>query len=38
MAAEEQSDPMASDVEVCMKKRCVTEFLHAEKLAPLDIH
>jgi len=29
---------MASDMEVRMKQRCVTEFLHAEKLAPNDIH
>jgi len=27
MAAEGQSDKMASDMEVSMKKRCVTEFL-----------
>ena len=38
MAAEGQSDTMASDMEVCMKQRCVTEFLHAEKMAPTDIH
>ena len=31
MAAEGQSDKMASDMEVCMKQRCVIEFLHAEK-------
>ena len=31
MAAEGQPDTMASDVEVCMKQMCVTEFLHAEK-------
>jgi hypothetical protein len=31
MAAEGQSDKMASDMEVRMKQRCVTEFLHAEK-------
>ena len=31
MAAEEQSDKMAADVEVCMKQRCVNEFLHKEK-------
>ena len=29
---------MASDVEVWMKQRCVTEFLHVEKIAPIDIH
>ena len=38
MAAEGQSDKMASDMEVQMKQRCVTEFLHAEKMAPIDIH
>ena len=25
-------------MEVCMKQRCVTEFLNAEKIAPNDIH
>ena len=29
---------MASDMEVRMKQRCVIEFLHAEKIAPNDIH
>ena len=38
MTAEGQSDKMASDIEVRMKQRCVTEFLHAEKIAPNDIH
>ena len=38
MAAEGQSDKMMSDMEVQMKQRCVTEFLHAEKIAPTDIH
>jgi hypothetical protein len=33
-----QSDKMASDMEVRMKQRCVTEFLHAENIAPNDIH
>jgi len=33
MTAEEQSD-----MEVRMKQRCVIEFLHAEKIAPNDIH
>jgi len=33
-----QSDKMASDMEVRMKKRYVTEFLYAEKMAPADIH
>ena len=25
-------------METCMKQRCSTEFLHAEKMAPIDIH
>jgi len=29
---------MASDTKVCMKQRCVIEFLHAGKIAPNDIH
>ena len=33
-----QSDKMVSDMEVCMKQRCVIEFLHVEKMAPIDIH
>ena len=32
------ADKMVSDVEVWMKQRCVTEFLHAEKMAPAGIH
>ena len=31
MAAEQQSDRMVSDMEVQMKQRGVTKFLHAEK-------
>jgi len=31
MAAEGQSDRMASDTEVRMKQKCRIEFLHAEK-------
>jgi len=38
MAAEGQSDKMASDIEVCMKQRGVTEIFHAEKTASIDIH
>ena len=38
MAAEGQSDTLASDVEVRMEQRCVTECLHAEKWDPFDIH
>ena len=37
-ATEEQSDRIASDMELCMKQRCVMEFLHAEEMAPIDIH
>ena len=33
-----QSDKMVSDMEVSMKQRCVTEFLHVEKLALMDLH
>jgi len=33
-----QSDKMASGMELCLKLRCETEFLHAEKMAPIDIH
>ena len=38
MTTEGASDKLASDVEVRMKQRCVSEFLHAEKIAPNDIH
>ena len=38
MAAEGQSDRMVSDVQVNMKKRCGIEFIHLEKMAPVDIH
>ena len=38
MTAVGHSDTMVSDMEVCMNQRCVTEFLHAEKIAPTDIH
>ena len=38
MRAEGQSEKTASDTEVCMKQRCVIEFLHVEKTAPSDIH
>jgi hypothetical protein len=37
IAAEEQSRKMAFDMEVRMKQRCVTEFLHAKGKAPNDI-
>ena len=38
MAAEGQSDKMVCDMEVRVKQRCVTEFLHAETMALNDIH
>jgi len=38
MEAEGQSDRMVSDMEMSMTQRCVTEFLHLEKLALTDIH
>ena len=38
MTEEEQCDKMAADMEVLIKQRCVIEFLHAEKIAPNDIH
>jgi len=38
MTAEGQSDKMESDMEVRMRRRCVTEFLHAEKITPNDTH
>ena len=38
MAAEGQSDTMTSVMEVLMKQRCVTEFLHVEVMAPTDVH
>ena len=38
MEAEGQSDRMASDIEMHMKQKCVTEFLHVAKMAPIDIH
>ena len=38
-AAEAQSDKTASDTEMHMKQRGVTEFLHAEKkITPTDTH
>ena len=38
MAAEGQSDKMVSDMEMHIKQRRVTEFLHVEKTAPIVIH
>jgi len=37
MTAERQSDKMASEKEVCLKQRAGSEFLHEEKMAPIDI-
>jgi len=36
--AVEGPDKMASDMEMCAKQRCVIEFLHAETVAPTDVH
>ena len=38
VGAEGQSDRVVSDMEVGMKQRCVTEYLHEEQMAPTDIH
>lgn len=38
MAAEGQSDDKMSYMEVHMRQRCATEFLHVEKQATTDIH
>ena len=38
MATEGLSDKLTTNMEVLMKQRCVTEFLHAERNAPMDIH
>ena len=38
MAAERPSDKIASDMEVWMKQRCITEFLKKKKTAASDIH
>ena len=38
VAAEGQSDRMASGIEVCMKRRYGIEFLYAKKMAPIDFH
>ena len=37
-AAEGQSDNMATNVEVCMKQSCGTEFKKKKKIALIDIH
>ena len=38
MSAEQQSDKMVSVIGVHMKQRCVKEFLHAGKIAPIDFN
>jgi len=38
MAAERQSHRMVSEMEVCIKQRCKTEFPHEENVAPTNIH
>ena len=38
MSEEEQSTRVASDMEMSMEQRRVFEFLHVEKMAPIDIH
>ena len=38
MTAEGHSGKMTSDMEVCVKPRCVIEFSHVEKTASTDIH
>ena len=36
MAVEGHPEKMVSDMEVCRKKRCGMEFLHVEKMVPMD--
>ena len=38
MAAEGQSDKMASDLEVRTRQKSIVEFLSVGKIAPIDIH
>ena len=38
MAAEWQSDTLASDMEAHMKQMCGAEFFNAEEVAPIDLH
>ena len=38
MAEEMQSDRMAADMDTGMKQRGAAQFLHVEKMAPIDIH
>jgi len=37
-AAEGQSNKLDPDMEVCMKQTYDTEFLHMEKMGPINIH
>ena len=37
IAAEGQSDEVASGMEMCMKQRCGIKFLYVEKIAPIDV-
>ena len=38
MAAEGQADRMAADMDTGRKQRGAAQFLHVEKMAPIDIH
>jgi len=38
MAAEEQSGKIVFDTDVHIKQKYITEFLHTEKIASIDIH
>jgi len=38
MAEERQSDTTASDLELWIKQSGVMEFLHMDKMSPVDIH
>lgn len=38
IAAEGRSDKMASNMKVCMKQKCINEFLQGKKIAHTGIH
>ena len=38
MTVEEQSDKLASDMEVCIEQSCGIYFLHVEEMAPTGVH
>ena len=38
MAAEEQSDTVVSDMGTCMEQTGGSDFFHAEKMVPIDVH